>query len=71
MHGNGWVIFMIIPIHCHVPFSTFKIFFTQPKRTMMEDIFYKEIYWNYNQDGNHEVFHNVIVEMWLAGHMFD
>src|SRR3989442_1069011 len=27
---------------------------------MIEDIFYKEVYWNYNQDGNHEVFHNVI-----------
>ena len=26
----------------------------------MEDIFYEEVYWNYNQDGNHEVFHNVI-----------
>ena len=26
----------------------------------MEDTLYEEVYWDYNQDGNHEVFHNVI-----------
>ena len=26
----------------------------------MEDTLHEEVYWNYSQDGNHEVFHNVI-----------